>query len=96
MVMPKFNTWKIWLARNRALFLEVLTSPEQVANKCLGLMMEHFNQRRKKTIVQQQLTQEEEKWFQNFLQTQSRLSTNLQRISLHNTSKSQWKLHIAS
>jgi hypothetical protein len=40
LALPKFTTWKIWLARNRAIFLDVFTPPEVVAAKCLGLLAE--------------------------------------------------------
>jgi len=40
MVVPKFVTSKIWLAINRATFLEVLHPTQLVANKCRGLLIE--------------------------------------------------------
>jgi hypothetical protein len=67
LAMPKFITWKIWLARNRALFSDEKSTPTSVASKSLGLLAEHFNNRNKRMSPQQQLNQDEAYWFQKIM-----------------------------
>jgi hypothetical protein len=50
LALPKFTTWKIWLARNRALFSEEFSTLVVVATKSLGLLVEHFNMRKQKLV----------------------------------------------
>jgi hypothetical protein len=64
MAIPKFFIWKIWLARNRAIFSEIINPAKLVASKCVSLMQELFQQKGQQTISKQQLTPAEGGWLE--------------------------------
>jgi hypothetical protein len=59
---PKYICWKVWLARNRAIFQQESTKPELVANKAITLLAEFINVKGFHHYEFQMLEQDEVKW----------------------------------
>lgn len=48
--LPKYICWKIWLGRNKTLFLEETAHPSSIAGKAIGLLSEHLNSKVNKSF----------------------------------------------
>ncbi|MCY6488033.1 hypothetical protein, partial [Actinobacillus pleuropneumoniae] len=65
---PKFVCWKLWLAKNEQIFNNVVWTPNTVAAKAKGLLLETLNSQKLKDDSSVQ--QEEKSWLGTLALTQ--------------------------
>jgi hypothetical protein len=60
--LPKYVSWKIWLARNKALFVGDLNLPASTANRVVSLLSEHLSQNNLPSSSLQNMDNSESTW----------------------------------
>jgi hypothetical protein len=88
--LPKYISWKVWLARNETIFRQEYAKLEIVGNRVVALIIDYFNYRVAISSPMKQLEVEEEAWLAQFS-----IEGNIDRFKeIVTPIKMSWKLHL--